>query len=76
MLNTIDCDNYKFSYSVSIIGLRISDNNNVLITDYPTLVNGVTTSGDYLSIFTTNYKNSPYVIDVIIAASLPGSVLM
>ena len=76
MLNTIDCDNYKFSYSVSIIALRISDNNNVLITDFPTLVNWVTTSGDYLSIFTTNYKNSPYVIDVIIAASLPGSVLM
>jgi hypothetical protein len=76
MLNTINCDNYKFSYSVNVIALRISDNNNVLITSFPTPVNGVTTSGDYLSVFTTNYKDSPYVINVVLTASLPRSVLM
>ena len=76
MLNTINCDNYKFSYSVNVIALRISDNNNVLITSLPTPVNGVTTSGDYLSVFTTNYKDSPYVINVVLTASLPRSVLM
>jgi len=64
MLNTIDCDNYKFSYSLNVIAIRITDNNNVLITNFPTPVNGATTSGDYLSVFTTNYKNSPYLINL------------
>jgi hypothetical protein len=76
MLNTINCDNYQFSYSMSIIALRISDNSNILITNFPTPVNGVTTSGDYLSILTTNYKDSPYEVNVVLTASFPGSVLM
>jgi hypothetical protein len=76
ILNTIDCDNYKFSYSESVIALKISDNSNLLINNFPTPINGATTSGDYLSVFTTNYKNSPYVISVVLTATLPGPVLM
>ena len=76
MLNTIYCDNYKFSYSKSVKALKISDNSNVLINNFPTTVNGATTSGDHLSVFTTNYKNSPYIISVVLAATLPGPSLM
>jgi hypothetical protein len=76
MLNTVDCNNYKFSYSKSVIALKISDNSNILITNFPTPINGATTSGDYLSIFTTNYKNSPYVINVVLTATLPEPALM
>ncbi len=61
---------------MSVIALKISDNSNVLITNFPTPVNGATSSEDYLSIFTTNYKNSPYVINVVVTATLPGPVLM
>jgi hypothetical protein len=39
MLNTINCDNYKFSYSQSVIALKISDNSNVLINNFPTPIN-------------------------------------
>ena len=76
ILNTINCDNYNFSYSKSVIALRISDNSNILITNFPTPINGATTSGDYLSVFTTNYKNSPYVINVVLTATLQGSALV
>jgi hypothetical protein len=61
---------------VTAIALRISDNSNVIITNFPTPVNRATSSEDYLSIFTTNYKNSPYVINVAVTATLPGPVLM
>ena len=76
MLNTINCDNYKFSYSVSAIAFRISDNSNLLIPNFPTPVNGASTSVDYLSVFTTNYKNSPYLINLEITATLLGPKLM
>ena len=72
MRNTINCDDYKFSYSKSVIALKISDNISVLMSNFPNPVNGVTTSGDYLSVFTANYKNSPYVINVALTATLPG----
>jgi hypothetical protein len=39
-------------------------------------VNGATTSKDYLSIFTTNYNNSPYNVTVVLTATLQGSALM
>jgi hypothetical protein len=39
-------------------------------------VNGATTFGDYLSIFTTNYNNSPYNVTVVLTATLQGSALM
>ena len=71
-LNTINCETYNFSYSESITGLRISDQSNVLLTNFAVPVNGATTSGDYLSILTTNYKNSPYIVNVVLTATLPG----
>ncbi len=61
---------------MSVIALKISDNSNVLITNFPTPVNGATSSEDYLSIFTTNYNNSPYVINAVVTATFPLKVLM
>ena len=46
------------------------------MNNFATPVNGATTSGDYLSIFTTNYNNSPYNVTVVITATLQGSALM
>ena len=76
LANTISCDDYKFSYSKSVIALRVSDNSNILISNFPNPVNGVTTSGDYLSVFTTNYNNSPYIMNVKLTTTLPGPTLI
>ena len=46
------------------------------MNNFATPVNGATTSGDYLSIFTTNYNNSPYNVTVVLTATLQGSALM
>ncbi len=46
------------------------------MTNLVTIKNGATTSGDYLSIFTTDYNNSPYNVTIVITATLRGSVLM
>ena len=70
-LNTINCDTYKFSYSESIIAIRINDQSNVLLTNFAVPVNGATTSGDYLSLLTANYMNSPYIVSVTLTVSRP-----
>ena len=67
----MNCDSYKFSYSANIKSLKISDQSNPLVVNFPTIVNGETTSGDYLSIFTTNYRASPYIFNLALAASFP-----
>jgi hypothetical protein len=46
------------------------------MTNFTTPVNGTTTSGDYLSIFTTDYSNSPYNATIVLTATLPGSVFI
>ncbi len=46
------------------------------MTNFATTLNGATSSEDYLSIFTTDYNNSPYNVTVVLTATLPGSVLM
>ena len=46
------------------------------MNNFATPVNGATTSGDYLSIFTTNYNNSPYNVTVVLTVTLPGSVFI
>ena len=45
--NTIKCDGFNFFYSTNIVAQRISDNENISITNFLTPVNGATTSGDY-----------------------------
>ncbi len=37
-------------------------------------VNGATTSDDYLSVYTTNYKDSPYIIKIFVTASPPDNL--
>ena len=76
MLNTTNCNDYKFSYSVRVIALKISDNSNLMINNFLNLINGTASSGDYLSVFTTSYTNSPYVISVLLTTTLPGPALM
>ena len=71
MLNTINCDNAKFSYLQKVTALKISDNNKISMTNFATPVNEATTSGDYLSIFTTNYKDSPYKVNVALTVTRP-----
>ena len=46
----------------------------MLIANFPTAVNGGTTSGDYLSVSTSNYKDSPYTVKVTLTATLPDRV--
>ena len=42
--------------------------------NFPTVVNGVITSADYLSIFTKDYKDSPYIVSVTLTAIFPDKV--
>ena len=44
------------------------------MTNFVNAVNGTIPSDDYLSIFTTNYKNSPYIVKVIITVTRPDRV--
>ena len=46
----------------------------MLITNFPIAVNGATTSEDYLSILTTNYNESPYIVNLVLTATLPDKV--
>ena len=45
---------------MSTIAEKFSDQSNVFMNDFPSVVNGAVTSEDYLSVFTSNYNNSPY----------------
>ena len=49
----------------------ISDDSNVLITNFPNAVNGATISTDYLSVSTTNYNDSPYNMSVTLTVTRP-----
>ena len=43
-----------------------------MITNFVTAVNGATTSSDYLSILTSNYNDSSYIVSLIIDVNLPN----
>jgi hypothetical protein len=42
------------------------------MTNLATTLNGATTFGDYLKIFTTDYNNSPYNVTVVLTATVSG----
>ena len=49
-------------------------NQNILvynISDFPSVINGATTSGDYLSVYTQSYFDSAYVMNFTINAYTP-----
>ena len=68
-INTINCDSFTFSYLVNILALRISDNTNAMITNFANVIHGVTNFGDYVSIFTTDYKDSAYIVNLTLTAT-------
>lgn len=47
------------------------DQSNVLIANFVTAVNGVNTYGDYLSIFTLDYKDSSYIVNITLTVTRP-----
>ena len=47
-----------------------------MITNFVTPVNGATTNEDYLSIFTTNYKDSHYIVNVTLTVTSSAPVLI
>ena len=54
-----------------MIASRIVDQSYFPIQYFANAVNGATTSDDYLSIFTTDYKDS-YIVNVTLTAFLPN----
>ena len=54
---------------MNAVGLKINDNSNVFFTNFLTFINGEYTSGDYLSVFSTSYNDSPYIINVFMSAT-------
>ena len=46
------------------------------MTNFSTPINGATKSGDYLSIFTKNYDDSPYNVTILLTATVTGSVFI
>ncbi len=55
-VNDTNCDPFTFTYVINTTSTK--SNQNILdynITDFPSVVNGATTFGDYLSIYTQSY---------------------
>ncbi len=50
----------------------ISDQSNNIITNFPTVVYGGNNSGDHLSIFTKNYNDNSYIVNVTLTAKHPN----
>ena len=67
----MNCNSFKFSYLTNTIALRASDQSNILMNNFPNVVNGATTSDDYLSVSTKNYNDSPYIVIATITVNLP-----
>ena len=56
---------------MSTIAEKFSDQSDNFMNDFPRIVNGAVTSEDYLSIFTSNYNNSPYKVNITLTVSRP-----
>ncbi len=56
---------------MSTLAKRISDQNNIIMSNFPIIVSGSTISEDYLSILTTNYNDSPYIVRVTLTVIRP-----
>ena len=67
----MNCNSFQFSYLANTIAMRTSDQSNIMMNNFTNVVNGATTSGDYLSIYTANYKNSPYIVNVTLRVARP-----
>ena len=69
--NNLTCTGYTFSYLAKINAYKFNDNSNYQLTNFPTVVNGATTSGDYLLVSTKNLQNSPFLVNAVFTATLP-----
>ena len=73
-MNDTNCDAFMFAYLVNTTAIRLMDNSLISrITDFPAVINGVVTSADYLSIYTTKYSDSSYIMTVNLTAIVPDN---
>jgi hypothetical protein len=71
-VNDTNCDPFIFTYVINTTSTK--SNQNILvynITDFPSVINGATTSGDYISVYTPSYSDSAYVMNFTITAYTP-----
>ncbi len=71
-MNDTNCDPFTFTYVINTTSNKSTQNILVYnISDFPSVVNGATTSGDYFSVFTHSYSDSAYVMNFTITAYTP-----
>jgi hypothetical protein len=71
-VNDTNCDPFTFTYVINTTSTKLNQNILVYnISDFPSVVNGATTSGDYFSVFTQSYSDSAYIMNFTITAYTP-----
>ncbi len=71
-VNDTNCDPFTFTYVINTTSTKLNQNILVYnISDFPSVVNGATTSGDYLSVYTQSYSDSAYVMNFTITSYTP-----
>ena len=73
-INDTNSDPFQFTYSINSSSSKNSDNNIIYnISYFPSVINGITTLYDYLSVYTTSFYDSPYIINTTITAYTPDN---
>ena len=71
-MNDTNCDPFNFTYVINTTYTKSIQNILVHnISDFPSVVNGARSSGDYLSVYTQSYLDSAYVMNFTIIAYTP-----
>ena len=71
-INDKNCDAFLFSYSVNTTANKQFDKSFIYnLTSFPSIINGITTAQDQLSVYTMNFSDSSYILNVTITAYLP-----
>ena len=70
-INDTYCNSFNFTYSISTTASSTAGSSLSGITNFPAVINGASTSFDYLSVKTDNYNGSTYNMSVSLTATLP-----